>query len=158
MVFGKRIDKEKWFYRNLDKMLKCAESIAAKTFEYGIVVDDYSLKDMLSDYVEEESGKIPPFHFECIEDNLLIFSGVVNGKENSKAYCSLETSHNGFEIKLVKYELIIDGVSEVVNEEKTIAIGNAYQPLITIMEKMQVITNNIRMVISKKDIENLVIK
>ena len=158
MIFGKRIDKEKWFYRNIDKLTQCAESIAAGTYEYGIVVDDYSLKDVLSDYVEEDPGKIPAFHFECIEENLLIFSGLENGKELAKAYCSLETTHNGFEIKMVKYELIIDGVSEIVDAEKTIAIGNAYQPLITIMQKMQIIANNVRMAISNKDITDLVIK
>jgi len=158
MLFSKRIDKEKWFYRNIDRIIQCAESILSGTYECGIVVDDYSLKDVISDYVEEESGKIPPLYFECIEDNHLIFSSFENGKERAKAYCSLETSHNGFEIKLVKYELIIDNVSEVVDTEKTIAIGSAYQPLVTIMEKMPVITNNIRLAISKKDIVNLVIK
>lgn len=158
MVFSKRIDKEKWFYRNVDRIIKCAENIAAGTYECGIVVDDFSLKDVLSDYVQEESEKVPALHFECIEDNLLVFSSVENGKELAKAYCSLETSHNGFEIKLVKHELIIGDVSEVVEEEKTIAIGNAYQPLVTIMEKMPIITNNVRIAILKKDIENLVIK
>jgi hypothetical protein len=158
MVFSKKIDKEKWFYRNIDKLVQCAESIATGTYDSGIVVDDYSLKDMLSDYVEEEAGKVPLLHFECIDDNKLIFSGFENGKESAKAYCSLETSRNGFEIKLIKYELIIDGVSKVVDEEKTIAIGTAYQPLITIMEKMQIITNNIRMAISNKDIVDFVIK
>ncbi len=158
MVFGKRIDKEKWFYRNIDRIMQCAESIVKGTFEYGIVVDDYSLKDVLSDYIEEETGKIPVLHFECIEDNLLIFTGSDKGKECAKAYCSLETSHNGYEIKLLKYELIIDDSKEVVDLEKTIAIGNAYQPLVTIMEKMPIITNNIRMAIAKKDIEELVIK
>lgn len=158
MVFVKKIDKEKWFYRNIDKLMKCAESIAAGTFEYGIVVDDYSLSDMLSDYIEDESGKIPALHFVSIEDNFLIFSDSVNGKERAKAYCSMETTHNGFEIKLVKYELVVDDTREIIDEEKTIAIGSAYQPLVTIMEKMPIITNNIRMAISKKDVENLVIK
>lgn len=158
MVFNKRIDKEKWFYRNLDRIIHCVESIASGTYECGIVVDDYSLKDVISDYIEEDSEKIPPLYFECINDNHLIFSSFENGKERAKAYCSLETSHSGFEIKLVKYELIIDDVSEVVDEERTIAIGNAYQPLVTIMEKMPILANNIRLAISKKDIENLVIK
>ena len=58
----------------------------------------------------------------------------------------------------MRYELIIDGVSKVVDAEKVIAIGNAYQPLVTIMEKMPIITNNVRLAISEKDIENLVIK
>lgn len=158
MVFNKRIDKEKWFYRNIDKIMQCAESIAVGTFEYGIVVDDLSLEGVLSDYVVDETGKIPDFHFECIEDNFLMFSGYENGKEIAKAYCSLDANHKGFEIKLVKYELIIDDISEVVDLEKTIAIGNTYQPLVTIMEKMQIISNNVRLAISKKDIEDLVIK
>lgn len=158
MVFNKRIDKEKWFYRNIDKIMQCAESIAVGAFEYGIVVDDLSLEGVLSDYVVDETGKIPDFHFECIEDNFLMFSGYENGKEIAKAYCSLDANHKGFEIKLVKYELIIDDISEVVDLEKTIAIGNTYQPLVTIMEKMQIISNNVRLAISKKDIEDLVIK
>lgn len=158
MVFNKRIDKEKWLYRNIDRLMQCAENISTGIQAYGIIIDELSLKDVLYDYVELEAGKIPEFHFECIEDNLLIFSGVEYGKELARAYCSLETSHNGFEIKLIRYELIIDGVSEIVEDEKTIVIGNGYQPLLTIMEKMQIITNNIRMSISKKDIEDLVIK
>ncbi len=158
MVFNKRIDKEKWLYRNIDTIMHCAENISSGAQNYGIVIDELSLKDVLYDYAEVEPGRIPEFHFECINDNLLVFSGVEYGKELARAYCSLETSHNGFEIKLVRYELIIDGVSEIVEDEKTIAIGNAYQPLVTIMEKMQIITNNIRMSISKKDIEDLVIK
>jgi len=70
----------------------------------------------------------------------------------------LETNHNGFEVKLIKYELIIDDVSEVVEEDKTIVIGNAYQPLLTIMQRMHTVTKNIRIAILKKDIEDLVIK
>ena len=59
---------------------------------------------------------------------------------------------------MVKYELIIDGVSEVVEEEKTIAMVNAYQPLLTIMEKMLIISNNVRLAVSNNDIEEFVIK
>lgn len=158
MVFNKRIDKEKWLYHNITKIMQCAESIASGTQSYGIIIDELSLKDVLYDYIEIEKGRIPEFHFECIEDNLLIFSGIEYGKELARAYCSLQTSHNGFEIKLIRYELIIDGVSEIIEDEKTVVISNAYQPLVTIMEKMQIITNNIRMAISKKDIEDLVIK
>ncbi len=158
MVLNKRIDKEKWLYRNIDRIMQCAESISSGTQNSGIIIDELSLKDVLYDYVEVDPGRIPEFHFECIDDNLLVFSGVEYGKELAKAYCSLETSHNGFEIKLVRYELIIDGVGEIVEDERTVVIGNAYQPLVTIMEKMQIITNNIRLLISKKDIVDLVIK
>lgn len=158
MVYNYSIDKEKWLYRNIDRIMQCAENIASGIHDYEIVVDEYSLKDVVTEYVEVEQSRIPEFHFECIEDNLMIFSGTENGKELAKAYCSLETSHNGFEIKLLKYELIIEGVSQVVEDEKTVAIGNAYQPLVTIMEKMQIITNNIRMAVSKEDVEDLVIK
>lgn len=159
MVFAKRIDKEKWLYQNIKKIMDCAENIANGIPEYGIVVDDLSLKDVLYDYIEDDSGKIPELHFEYVDDNLLIFSGAdKKGKESVRAYCTLETRHNGFEIKLVKYELIIDDVSEVIEDDKTIVIGNTYQPLITIMENMKKITRNIRVVISKKDIEDLVIK
>lgn len=158
MIFGKVIDKEKWLYRNIDRIIQCANNIAEGIQDYGIIVDELSLKDILSDYIEDETGKIPEFHFECIEDSLLIFSGVEKGKELAKAYCELDTTANGFEIRLIKYELIIDGVSKVVEEQKTVAIGTAYQPLITIMEKMPIIANNIRLAISQKDIEKLVIK
>ncbi|MGE5631674.1 MAG: hypothetical protein ACM3TR_11330 [Caulobacteraceae bacterium] len=158
MVFNKRIDKEKWLYRNIDRLMQCAENIIAGIQEYSIIVDDLALKEITSDYIDNDSGRIPFFHFECIEDNLLIFSGVENGKELVKAYCSLTTNHNGFEINLERYELIIEEQREIVEDEKTVAIGNSYQPLITIMEKMPVITNNIRMAISKKDIDDIVIK
>lgn len=158
MVFNKRIDKEKWLYRNIERIMKCADSISKGTFEYAMVVDEYSLKDVLSNYVKEDSEKILAFRFECIDDNLLVFKGSENGKDYATAYCTLETSHNGFEIKLEKYELKCDDKTEIVDEEKTIAIGNAYQPLVTIMEKMPVISNNIKLALTKKDIEELVIR
>lgn len=157
MVFGKRIDKEKWLYRNIDKIIKCAENIAAGIQDYGIIVDELSLNDLMTDYYGKDTETIPPFYFECIEDNHLIFTGLEKGKEVAKAYCTFETNHSGSEIKMVKYELIIDGESEVVEEEKTIAMVNAYQPLLAIMEKMPIISNNIRLAISKKDIEELII-
>ncbi len=159
MLFGKRIDKEKWLYQNIKRLMDCAENIAKGIPEYGIVNDELSLKDVLSDYIDEETVKIPELHFEYVNDSLLTFSGSDRkGKEVVKAYCTLETRHNGFEIKLVKYELIKDGISEIVDEDKAIAIGNTYQPLITILENMKRISKNIRTAILKKDIEDLVIK
>jgi|GEM_PF-865293 len=159
MVFGKRIDKEKWLYKNIKRFMDCAENIAMGIPDYGIVVDELSLEDVLSDYVEEEKVKIPELYFECVDDNLLVFAGRNSkGKEAVKAYCTLETRHNGFEIKLVRYAMIIDDVSEMVEEDKSVAIGNTYQPLVTIMENMKRITRNIRMVILKKDIDDLVMK
>jgi len=158
MLYCKRIDKEKWLYRNIDRITKCAENIAAGIQDYLIIVDELSLKDITTDYYEEETEVIPPFFFERLDNNILEFSGIAKGREVSRAYCTLDTNHNSFEIKLQKYELIIDGASEVVEEEKTIAIGNAYQPVVAIMEKMPTISNNIKLAILKKDIEDLVIK
>lgn len=158
MVFGKRIDKEKWLYRNIDRIMKCAENIAAGIQDYTIIVDEISLKEVMTDYYGEETEVIPPFYFERLDGNLLTFSGIDKGREIARVYCTLDTNHNGFEVKMQKYELIIDGVSEVVEDEKTIVIGNAYQPIYLIMEKMPVITNNIRLAILKKDIKDFVIK
>lgn len=158
MVFEKCIDKEKWLYRNTDRLMQCVQNIVDGIKEYSIIVDDISLADYISDYIDNESNKIPAFHFECIEDNLLIFGSMEKGKEIVKAYCSLETNHNGFEIKLVRYEIILDGKSDIVEDERIVAIGSSYQPLITIMEKMPIITNNIRMAISNKDIDCMVLK
>lgn len=158
MVFGKRIDKEKWLYRNIDRIMKCAENIAAGIQDYEIIVDELSLEDLMTDYHGDDTETIPPFYFECIEDNYMIFTGLKEGKEVAKAYCTFDANHSGFEIKMVKYELIIDGVSEVVEEEKTIAMVNAYQPLLTIMEKMLIISNNVRLAVSNNDIEEFVIK
>jgi len=159
MVFNKRIDKEKWLYQNVKRFMDCAENIAKGIADYGIIVDELSLKDVLYDYVEDETGKIPEFHFVSIDDGMMIFTGWDSkGKESVKAYCTLETRHNGFEIKLVKYELLLDGTSEIIDEDKSIVIGNTYQPLVTIMENMRKITKNIWLVISKKDISDLVIK
>ena len=158
MLYGKRIDKEKWLYRNIDRIIKCAENIAAGIEDYLIIVDELSLKDVTTDYYGGDTEVIPPFYFERLDNNVLVFSGIAKGREISRAYCTLDTNHNGFEIKMQKYELIIDGISEVVEEEKTIAIGNAYQPIVAIMEKMPTISNNIKLAILKKDIEDLVIK
>lgn len=159
MVFEKRIDKEKWLYRNIDKIMQCVKNIVSGIQDYEIIIDELSLKDLLSDYYEDSKDKIPELHFDYFEDSVLVFSGSDRGKEIVKAYCLMETSHSGFELKLIKHEIIIDDINEVIEEEeKTIAIGNTYQPLITIMENMPIISNNIKMVISNKDIEELVIK
>lgn len=158
MVFNKCIDKEKWLYRNIERLRQCAQNISEGIKEYEIIVDDLSLADFLSDYTEDEQNHVPFLHFERIEDNMLIFSGMENSKKLVKAYCSLVTNQNGFEIQLVRYELILDEKSEVVEAEKTVAIGNSYQPLITILEKMPLVVNNIRAVISNKDIDEIVIK
>lgn len=158
MIFNKTIDKEKWLYRNINRILQCVENIISGVQDTGIVVDDLSLKDLIDDYVDEEDRKIPEFHFQCIEDGLLIFSGTEKGKELAKAYCVMDTNHNGFEIKLTKYIMLTDGTGEIVDIDKTIAIGSAYQPLFTVLEKMQTISNNIRLAIAKKDIDDLVIK
>jgi hypothetical protein len=138
--------------------MKCAENIAAGIQDYEIIVDELSLEDLMTDYHGDDTETIPPFYFECIEDNYMIFTGLKEGKEVAKAYCTFDANHSGFEIKMVKYELIIDGVSEVVEEEKTIAMVNAYQPLLTIMEKMLIISNNVRLAVSNNDIEEFVIK
>lgn len=158
MVFRKRIDKEKWLYRNIDRIKHCVESIIAGEQVHQIIVDELSLTDVATDYIEEDQDKLPELHFECINDNYLIFSGIKNGKETLKAYCVLDTAPNSFEIRLVKYELIDNDAGEVVEDDITVAIGNAYQPLLTIMEKMQFIIENISLAISKKDIHNIVIK
>jgi hypothetical protein len=53
---------------------------------------------------------------------------------------------------------MLNDKSSIVDEEKTVAIGNAYQPLLAIMENMQKITQNIRIAIQKKDVQDIVIK
>lgn len=158
IIYGKRIDKEKWLYRNIDRIIKSAENIAADMQDYVIIVDELSLKDLMTDYQDEDTEKIPPLYFDSIEDNLLAFTGMDKGKEVVRAYCSLDTNPSGYEIKLIRYVIVSDGVSEVVEEEKTVALGSAFQPLLVIMEKMPIISNNVRLALLKKDIRDFVIK
>lgn len=158
IIYGKRIDKEKWLYRNIDRIIKSAENIASDMQDYAIIVDELSLKDLMTDYQDEDTEKIPPLYFDSIEDNLLAFTGMGRGKEVVRAYCSLDTNPSGYEIKLIRYVILSDGVREVVEEEKTVALGSAFQPLLVIMEKMPIISNNVRLALLKKDIENFVIK
>ena len=115
MVFNKKIDKEKWLYRSIDRIMQSVQNIAAGVQDYEIIIDELSLKGLLSDYIDNEEDRIPEFHFECIEKSHLIFSGIKKGKETAKAYCLLETSSSGFEIKLVKYELVIDDIRKIVD-------------------------------------------
>lgn len=158
IIYGKRIDKEKWLYRNIDRIIKSAENIASDMQDYAIIVDELSLKDLMTDYQDEDTEKIPPLYFDSIEDNLLAFTGMGRGKEVVRAYCSLDTNPSGYEIKLIRYVILSDGVREVVEEEKTVALGSAFQPLLVIMEKMPIISNNVRLALLKKDIEDFVIK
>ncbi len=158
MLIDKRIDKEKWLYRNIDKIMQSARNIAAEIKDYEIIIDEISLKGLLSDYVNNKENQVPEFYFKCIEENYLVFNGLIKEKETAVAYCLLETSPSGFEIRLIKYEILIDGVIKTSDEEKTVVIGNTYQPLITIMENMPIISNNIRLLISNQDIEELIVK
>jgi len=159
MVFNKRIEKEKWLYRNVERLALSVQSIINGSKEYSIHISDADIADYLSDLADVESESVPFFRFECInEEDCLVFSSFDKGKILYKAYCSITSNHTGFEIKLLRYDIITNGGAETIEEEKTIAIGSSYQPLITIMEKMPVIVNNLRLAISNKDIENIVIK
>lgn len=46
--------------------------------------------------------------------------------------------------------------SEILEINKTVAIGNSYDPIITILEKMPQIIKNIELLINNKDIKNIV--
>ena len=159
MVFNKRINKEQWFFRNREKIGKSVQSIIEGTKVYEIIVDEMSLADCLTDYVDPESLEtLYSIHFDCIENKMLVFNGMENGEIIMKAYCSLATNHNGFEIKLITYEIKENEEIIVKEDERIIAIGSSYQPLYTILEKMPIISNNIKLAIADKDIDSMVIK
>lgn len=156
IVYGKVINKELWFYRNIENLLLQAKSILVDEEVHPLIVDELSLKPYLTDAMD--SSQMISFNFQSLEDEMLVFKTKENCKSNIKAFCSFKTSYNSYELQLVKYQITKEDIVQLIESGKTIAIGNSYQPVITILEKMPLIIKNLELLFNNHDITEIVLK
>lgn len=156
VIYGKKINKSKWFYDNIKLLFQFAIRLAEEKQDYKYELSE----DMLIDYTEEISQKIlldkPSILFHSLVENSLVFKSIDYDKEPNIIYCSLSTGYNSFEIMLNTIKKEKGNKSEILEINKTVAIGNSYDPIITILEKMPQIIKNIELLINNKDIKNIV--
>lgn len=153
VIYGKKINKSKWFYDNIKTLFKLANRIAEEKTDYTYEIHE----DMLIDYLEEIPKKLlsdkPSIFFHSLQENSLLFKNIDYDKDPTTINCSFVTSYNSFEIVLntVKKE------NEIKEIHKTVAIGNSYDPIVYILEKMPQIIKNIELMLNNKDIKNIVL-
>lgn len=157
VLVNKRIDKEKWFWRNINKLLEIAGSITKGEKAYALNLEEKDLAEYSSDISLQEREKKLELVFHALDGESLVFKSI-NSDIGIMAFCELDTGYNSFELILKKIEKTVGGKKETVELQKTIAIGNSFQPLVTVLEKMLFITNNIKVVIDNKDLSDIVIK
>lgn len=157
VLVNKRIDKEKWFWRNINKLLEIAGSITKGEKAYALNLEEKDLAEYSSEISLQEREKKLELVFQALDGESLIFKSI-NSDINITAFCELDTGYNSFELVLKKIEKTVGGKKETIELQKTIAIGNSFQPLVTVLEKMMFITNNIKVVIDNKDLSDIVIK
>lgn len=158
MVSGREIDKEKWFLKNINRMLESAKKILKKDDHYVIQVSETNINSFLKKASFDSLAIYNKFEYLSLEDKYLIFKSKQGSPDKITLYCEFDTSHNNFEIKTVKYEKDTNGQKEIIEIEKTIALGSSYQPLITLLERMPNIINNINLIMNNQDLTDIVIR
>lgn len=157
IISRKNINKEKWFFDNIDSLLKSATAIVNGETSYTIHVDDFKLLDYLEDMVDEKEYE-PSLTFQKIEnDNLIFISNNRMTNTKTTAYCVLKTAYNKFEVELKQIVIKVGDDEQKVELEKIVAIGSSFQPIVTLLEKMPSLIKNIELVINNKDINSIVI-
>ena len=159
MIHKKLINKSKWLIDNIEELLKCATGIINGDYEKVLYVDEYMLVGYLIDMPDiNQSDSV--LKFKQLINDKLIFVGVDENNENKRittAYCKYKPGNNRFEVILDSVEFNDkDGVQHI-EIDKTVAIGNGYQPLVTLLEKMPELIRNIDLLINNKDIISIVI-
>ncbi len=155
-VFKKLIDKEKWMLDHLDDLLSVGTAIINGDTAQVLPVDEFTLIDYIHDMPSvrvQESF----LQFKHLNNDTLVFSGINPENKSVQAYCSFKTGYNRFEVVLKYIEYKTNEGAQRVELEKTVAIGSSFQPLVTMLEKMPQLIKNIELVISNKDIDNIVI-
>lgn len=157
IMHRKKINKEQWFFDNIDSLLNSATIIVNGDATHTMYVDSYKLMDYLED-MPNENDDASSLYFHLLENDKLVF--VANDKKNktkTTAYCELKTGYNRFEVILK--EVVTKEGEEVKRSEveKTVAIGSSFQPIVTLLEKMPQLIKNIELVLNNKDISSIVI-
>lgn len=156
MIHKKLINKSKWLIDNIQELLKCATAIVNGDNEKILYVDNYKLVGYLIDMPDANEG-ISILEYKQLVNDKLVFAGVDANNRTTTAYCKYKPGNNRFEVILESVEFKDSESIQHIEIDKTVAIGNGYQPLITLLEKMPELIRNIDLVINNKDIISIVI-
>lgn len=155
-IHKKLINKSKWLIDNIQELLKCATSIVNGDNEKILYVDNYKLVGYLIDMPDANEG-ISILEYKQLVNDTLVFAGVDENNRTTTAYCKYKPGNNRFEVILESVEFKDSEGLQHIEIDKTVAIGNGYQPLVTLLEKMPELIRNIDLVINNKDIISIVI-
>jgi tetrahydromethanopterin S-methyltransferase subunit G len=156
IVHKKLINKSKWLIDNIEELLKCATGIVNGNYENILHVDEYKLVGYLIDMPDPNNGN-SILEFKQLVNDKLVFVGVDANNRTTTAYCKYKSGSNRFEVVLDSVEFKSKEGVQHIEVDKTVAIGNGYQPLVTLLEKMPELIRNIDLVINNKDIISIVI-
>lgn len=157
VLHGKKINKSKWFYDNIKLLFQLAIRLAEEKQDFKYELNE----DMLIDYTEEISKRVlldkPSILFHSLVENSMIFKSIDYDKEPITINCSLNMDNKSYEIILNTVNKEKENKSEILEINKTVAIINSYEPILTILEKMPLIIKNIELLINNKDITSIVL-
>lgn len=155
MMHKKIINTAKWFIDNIDALLNCATGIVNGDVNQTIYVDNFKLIGYLIDMPDHNEQSI--LKFKQLEKDTLIFVGTDENNRITTAYCEYKPGYNRFEVILKNVEFKNADSIQNIEYDKTVGIGNGYQPLITLLEKMPELIKNIDLVINNQDIVRIVL-
>jgi hypothetical protein len=156
MVHKKLINKSKWLIDNIEPLLKCATSIVNGDMENILYIDNFKLIGYLID-MPETNNEVSILKFVQLVNDTLVFEGVDENNRTTKVYSKYKPGDNRFEVILSSVEFKDSQGVQRIEIDKTVAIGNGYHPLVTLLEKMPELIKNIDLTINNKDIVSIVI-
>ena len=156
MMHKKLINKSKWLIDNVDELLKYATGIVNGYSDQILQVDNYKLVGYLVD-MPDASKEISILKFQQLVNDTLIFSGVDENNRTTTAFCKYKPGNNRFEVILDSVEFKNSEGLQHIEIDKPAAIGNGYNPLVTLLERMPELIRNIDLLINNKDLVSIVI-
>ncbi len=156
ILYGKKINKSMWFIDNIKLFYEIANNFikGEKDFKYELN------EKMLSEYIENIPKNIysykPTILFHSLVKQSLVFKNIDFDKDPATIYCNIESNRNSFEVMLETIEKGDEADKEIIEFNKTVAVGTSYEPMLVIFESLPQIIKNIELIISGKDVENIV--
>lgn len=156
ILYGKKINKSMWFIDNIKLFHEIANNFikGEKDFKYELN------EKMLSEYIENIPKNIysykPTILFHSLVKQSLVFKNIDFDKDPATIYCNIESNRNSFEVMLETIEKGDEADKEIIEFNKTVAVGTSYEPMLVIFESLPQIIKNIELIISGKDVENIV--
>lgn len=156
VLYGKKIDKNRWFYDNIGLFYEIANNFIEGNKEF-----KYELNEkILSNYIEKIPKSLysykPTILFHSLVKKSLIFKNIDFDKDPAFISCKIENDSNSFEVILETMEKGDEDEKEIIEFNKTVAVGTSYEPILIVFENLPQIIKNIEQVINGKNIDNIV--